>query len=313
MTRYDVVLLDADRTLLDFERSEREALRRVLKKWGLPQDDPVYGDYSKINDALWAAFARGEIDQDFLVVERFAALLRLYGASDSPDPARLTRDYMECLGQEAFLLPGAADFCRALNGMGLTLAIATNGLPGPQRGRYVRTGLDKLVPNLEVALTALQVLPRNATAQRLTAYATFMAGAGECGACEDNKKVMHVVFLDNGRTEIARDPLFSQIFRCVRCGACANVFPVFRLVGGHKMGYIYIGAIGLILTYFFHGKDKAKVLCQTCVGCESCKNVCAGGIDLPRLIREIRSRQKAAQGGGVEGALMAAVLTNRKM
>ena len=121
-------------------------------------------------------------------------------------------------------------------------------------------GLDKLIPNLEVALTALQVLPRNATAQRLTAYATFMAGAGECGACEDNKKVMHVVFLDNGRTEIARDPLFSQIFRCVRCGACANVCPVFRLVGGHKMGYIYIGAIGLILTYFFHGKDKAKVL-----------------------------------------------------
>lgn len=152
MTRYDVVLLDADRTLLDFERSEREALRRVLKKWGLPQDDPVYGDYSKINDALWAAFARGEIDQDFLVVERFAALLRLYGASDSPDPARLNRDYMECLGQEAFLLPGAADFCRALNGMGLTLAIATNGLPGPQRGRYVRTGLDKLVPNLFISM-----------------------------------------------------------------------------------------------------------------------------------------------------------------
>ena len=174
-------------------------------------------------------------------------------------------------------------------------------------------GLDKLVPNLEVALTALQVLPRNATAQRLTAYATFMAGAGECGACEDNKKIMHVVFLDNGRTEIARDPLFSQIFRCVRCGACANVCPVFRLVGGHKMGYIYIGAIGLILTYFFHGKDKAKVLCQNCVGCESCKNVCAGGIDLPRLIREIRSRLTDEQGGGVEGTLMAAVMKNRKM
>ena len=95
-------------------------------------------------------------------------------------------------------------------------------------------GLDKLIPNLEVALTALQVLPRNATAQRLTAYVTFMAGAGECRVCEDNKKIMHVVFLDNGRTEIARDPLFSQIFRCVRCGACANVCPVFRLVGGHN-------------------------------------------------------------------------------
>lgn len=46
---------------------------------------------------------------------------------------------------------------------------------------------------------------------------------------------MHVVFLDNGRTQIAKDPLFKQIFRCVRCGACANVCPVYRLVGGHKM------------------------------------------------------------------------------
>ena len=119
-------------------------------------------------------------------------------------------------------------------------------------------GLDKLVPTIDVALTALQVLPRNATAQRLTSYVTFIAGATECGSASDGKKSMHVVFLDNGRSEIAKDPLFSQIFRCVRCGACANVCPVFRLVGGHKMGYIYIGAIGLILTYFFHGKDIAK-------------------------------------------------------
>lgn len=152
MARYDVVLLDADRTLLDFERSERAALRRALAKWGLPQDDQVCDTYSKINDALWASFARGEIDQDFLVVERFAALLRLYGAPDSPEPARLNRDYAEFLGQEAFLLPGADGFCRALGEMGLTLAIATNGLPGPQRGRYVRTGLNKLVPNLFISM-----------------------------------------------------------------------------------------------------------------------------------------------------------------
>ena len=158
-------------------------------------------------------------------------------------------------------------------------------------------GLDKLVPTLDVALTALQVLPRNATAQRLTSYVSFINGRVNCDAAPEHKKTMHVVFLDNGRTEIAKDPVFSQIFRCVRCGACANVCPVFRLVGGHKMGYIYIGAIGLILTYFFHGKDKAKVLCQNCVGCESCANVCAGGIDLPRLIRDIRARVSEEQGG----------------
>ena len=71
------------------------------------------------------------------------------------------------------------------------------------------------------------------------------------------------------------------------------------------MGHIYICAIGLILTYFFHGKDKAKVLCQNCIGCGACKNVCAGDIDLPRLIREIRSRLTDEQGSDIQTALPA--------
>ena len=101
---------------------------------------------------------------------------------------------------------------------------------------------------------------------------------------------MHVVFVDNGRKAVLNDPILSQALRCVRCGACANVCPVYRLVGGHRMGYIYIGAIGLILTYLFHGKDRAKALVQNCVNCQACKSVCAAGIDLPGLIEEIRMR-----------------------
>ena len=174
-------------------------------------------------------------------------------------------------------------------------------------------GLDKLLPTIDDAMVALQVLPRNATAQMLTAYVTWMGGAGECPVNPDNRKIMHIVFLDNGRSALAKDPLFSQIFRCVRCGACANVCPVYRLVGGHKMGYIYIGAIGLILTYFFHGREKAKVLAQNCVNCESCKSVCAGGIDLPRLIREIRVRLNEEEGAPVEATLLSAVMKNRKV
>ena len=181
------------------------------------------------------------------------------------------------------------------------------------RVHVVLAGLDKLVPTLDVALTALQVLPRNATAQRLTSYVTFMDGAGDCAASPTGKKILHVVFLDNGRSEIAKDPLFSQIFRCVRCGACANVCPVFRLVGGHRMGYVYIGAIGLILTYFFHGQDKAAILSQNCIGCEACKNVCAGGIDLPRLIREIRARLTEKNGAGLPMTLLSSVMKNRTL
>jgi len=207
-----------------------------------------------------------------------------------------------------------ANFCVAENGAIATVTNEGNArmvttLP---RVHVALAGIDKLIPTLDQALTALLVLPRNATAQRLTSYVTWMCGASECLAAKDNTKVMHIVFLDNGRSQIAKDPLFSQIFRCVRCGACANVCPVFRLVGGHKMGYIYIGAIGLILTYFFHGKDKAKILCQNCIGCESCAHVCAGGIELPKLIREIRSRLTAEE-NTLPGALMSAAMKNRKV
>lgn len=174
-------------------------------------------------------------------------------------------------------------------------------------------GLDKLTPSLNDALKSLRVLPRNATGQAITSYVTWVTGANECKAAADEKKEMHIVFLDNGRRALAQDPLFSQVMRCVRCGACANVCPVYRLVGGHKMGHIYIGAIGLILTYFFHGKDKARNLVQNCINCESCKSICAGGIDLPRLIKEIRARLSEEDGAPVEATLLGKVLKNRKL
>lgn len=196
-------------------------------------------------------------------------------------------------------------------------------------------GLDKLVPNVHEALTILNVLPRNATGQALTSYITWIGGANECNtignevrsvnqmgfaseASSVKSKEMHIVFLDNGRRALAKDPIFSQVLRCVRCGACANVCPVYRLVGGHKMGHVYIGAIGLILTYFFHDKEHARNLVQNCIGCEACKHVCAGGIDLPRLIREIRARfaedESTAMGTSfTTSSLMAKVLKNRKL
>ena len=150
MGRYDIVLLDADMTIFDFERSERESLRRTLEFHGLPCTDEVEATYLKINHALWDAFARGEVDQDFLVVERFEALSRIYDMGW--DSARVNRDYLNGLGEEAHLLPGAMEFCRTLKDMGLTLAIATNGMPVAQRGRYTRTGMDRVIPHIFISM-----------------------------------------------------------------------------------------------------------------------------------------------------------------
>ena len=216
---------------------------------------------------------------------------------------------------EADMGISGANFCIAETG---SITIVTN----EGNGRLVNTlpgvhvaiaGLDKLVPKIEDVLLALRVLPRNATSQRLTSYATFIDGAGPSTKSPTGRKILHIVFVDNGRSAIAKDPLFSQIFRCVRCGACANVCPVFRMVGGHKMGHIYIGAIGLILTWLYHNREVAKTLCQNCIGCGSCAQVCSGGIDLPELIREIRDRFAQEDGKPLMNGIASLALQNRKV
>ena len=199
-----------------------------------------------------------------------------------------------------------------------TLGMITN----EGNGRLVTTlprvhvalvGLEKLAPKLRDALRILKALPRNATGQQITSYVSWITGPNECKSAPDSKKIMHVVFLDNGRRKLAADKNYSQVLRCIRCGACANVCPVYRLVGGHKYGYVYIGAIGLVATYFFHGKDKAKLLVQNCVNCGACKEVCAAGIDLPRLIKDIHARIQDEDGHPPKSKLLGMVLKNRRL
>lgn len=209
---------------------------------------------------------------------------------------------------------------------GANFAIAENGAIGlvtnEGNARLVSTlprvhvavcGIDKLVPLIDDAVATLRVLPRNATGQYMTSYVSWIDGATQTGAVADGTKIMHIVFVDNGRLALRSDPLLSQVLRCVRCGACANVCPVYRLVGGHRMGYIYIGAIGLILTYVFHGKDRAKALMQNCVNCQACKDVCSAGIDLPGIIEELRMRMNEDDGAGLQLSLLSATLQNRKL
>ena len=174
-------------------------------------------------------------------------------------------------------------------------------------------GIDKLLPGIDDALKILKVLTKNATAQAITSYVTWITGANVCATGTGGKKEIHFVLLDNGRREMADDPVFSQVFRCVRCGACANVCPVYRLVGGHKLGHIYIGAIGLILTYFFHGHENAKNLVQNCINCGACKDVCAGGIDLPRLIKAVYTRIHEEKGHPLPSLLLGKILKNRNL
>ena len=99
----------------------------------------------------------------------------------------------------------------------------------------VLVGIDKLVPTLEDAARVIQILPKNATGQLLTSYVTWIRGAVPCG---DKEKDLHIVLLDNGRRTLAASPSCQDALRCIKCGACANVCPVYQTVGGHVFGHI---------------------------------------------------------------------------
>ena len=175
-------------------------------------------------------------------------------------------------------------------------------------------GFDKLVPDLGSALRILKLLPRNATGQAITSYVTWIKGANQSLNTPSGKKEMHVVFLDNGRLSLSKDPVFNTSLRCIRCGACANVCPIYSKVGGHKYGHVYIGAIGLILTLFFHGRDNDRAIVRNCINCQACKEVCPVGIDLPHLIKKTYARVIKEEGKTpVKNFILSKVMKNRKL
>jgi iron-sulfur cluster protein len=162
-------------------------------------------------------------------------------------------------------------------------------------------GIEKLVPTLEDAHRIIDVLPKNATGQLITSYVTWIRGVVPCGG---GSKELHIVLLDNGRNALADSPHCRDALRCIKCGACANVCPVYQTVGGHVFGHVYISAIGIILTAFFHGLENAAELVRACIGCRACVAVCPSAIDLENIILHLREVLGEEEGIGAGKALV---------
>jgi L-lactate dehydrogenase complex protein LldF len=172
-------------------------------------------------------------------------------------------------------------------------------------------GIEKLIEKYADVATILKALPRSPTAQLLTSYVSIITG--QTPNSDGSMKDMHIILMDNRRSEMAADPKFKQALQCIRCASCLNVCPIFRLVGGHVFGKVYTGGIGTILTAWFDELKKSEDIQGLCIQCGACIDVCPGKIDIPDLIMEIRRRLVQDQGLPLLQKTIYAVVNNRKL
>ena len=133
MARYSTLLFDADDTLLDFGRSEHEAILDAIRYMGITPTEEMTRVYSEINALAWKRLERGEITKAELRTLRFREFCEHYGFT--LDVERFANAYVNFLSQKSYLMEGALEVCRAL-APHCRLYIITNGMAVVQEGRF---------------------------------------------------------------------------------------------------------------------------------------------------------------------------------
>jgi L-lactate dehydrogenase complex protein LldF len=119
-------------------------------------------------------------------------------------------------------------------------------------------------------------------------YTTLVRGPRQAGELEGPEE-FHLILMDNGRLEQVAGPL-REALSCLRCGACLNVCPVYRQIGGHAYGHTYPGPIGILLTAMLGGVESVKDLAHASSLCGACQDVCPVRIDIPAMLIALRER-----------------------
>ena len=160
----------------------------------------------------------------------------------------------------------------------------------------VLMGIEKVIPRVEDLPVFLTLLPRSATGQAMSAYVSFISGPRR-DADLDGPEELHVVLLDNGRTKMLADTSIREVLQCIRCGACQNVCPVYRNIGGHAYGAVYAGPIGAMVSPFLDPDHASAELPFASTLCGACADVCPVKIRIPEVLLHLRARAASGAAG----------------
>jgi len=222
------------------------------------------------------------------VADLFAKELKREVAADPEELTRIARVELRQKFLEADLGITGANFAVADTG---TVVLVTNEGNGRMvtslpRVHVAVMGVEKVVPSMTDLMVFLQILAKSATGQKLSVYTTLVRGPRRPGELEGPDE-FHLVLLDNGRIRQIAGPLREALY-CLRCGACLNVCPVYRQIGGHAYGHTYPGPIGILLTAMLEGTGSVKELAHASSLCGACADACPVRIDIPKMLIELR-------------------------
>jgi L-lactate dehydrogenase complex protein LldF len=273
--------------------TEEIELNRALEEAGVQAIETDLGEY--IIQLAGTGPSHIIVPAVHLKKEEVAALfseeLDIHAPTDPTELARIAREILREKFLNAEMGISGGNFLIAETG---TLVLVTN----EGNGRMCATmpdihvavvGIDKVIPDWESLTVFLKLLARSATGQKLSTYTQFITGPrreeGEFGP-----KEFHLVLLDNGRSKVLKDPVGREVFKCIRCGACANVCPVYKNVGGFAYGWFISGPIGAILSPQMLGTQIARELPYASTLCGACADVCPVKIPIPTILRHLRRR-----------------------
>jgi L-lactate dehydrogenase complex protein LldF len=157
------------------------------------------------------------------------------------------------------------------------------------------TGIEKVVEKLEHVPPLYSLLTRSATGQPITTYFNMISHPRQAGE-KDGPEEVHLILIDNGRSQAYADEQLRSTLQCIRCGACMNHCPVYERIGGHAYGTTYPGPIGAIISPHMLGLAATYPLAFASTLCGACVEVCPVKIPITDILIRLRNEAQARPG-----------------